>query len=95
MPGAQRQGDFNIRGGIIMGGVSSVIINGRPAATPGLGVSPHPCCGAPHCNPLHCFCLTSGGSKSVRVGGSPLLLNGAKDMCGDVRLFGSSNVLAR
>ena len=95
MPGAQRLGDFNNKGGIIMGGDSSVIINGRPAATPGLGVSPHPCCGAKGCSPLHCFCLTSGGSKSVRVGGRPLLLTGDKDQCGDSRAGGSQNVIAR
>ena len=94
MPSAQRQGDPNGAGGIITSGVSSVIINGRPAATPGLRVSPHPCCGQKGCSPLHCSCSTSGGSSSVRVGGKPLLLTGDSDQCGHSRSGGSADVIA-
>jgi len=39
MPAVQRQGDANGGGGIITSGEGSVLINGRPAATPGLVVT--------------------------------------------------------
>jgi uncharacterized Zn-binding protein involved in type VI secretion len=93
MPGrpAQRKGDFNSKGGIIIDGDSSVLINGRPAATPGLLVTPHPPCPK---KLIHCLGLTLGGAMTVRVNGDPLLLTGDKDTCGDARSGGSSNVRA-
>lgn len=91
MPAVQRQGDANGAGGIITGGDSSVLINGRPAAYPGLLVTPHPCCGAPGCF-MHCAAFTTGGSASVRVGGRPLLRTGDSDTCGHSRAGGSPNV---
>lgn len=94
MPGkpAQRQGDFNGGGGIILDGEGSVLINGRPAATPGALVTPH----IP-CSPKkfwHCIALTTGGASTVRVNGSPLLLTGNKDTCSHSRAGGSPNVRA-
>jgi uncharacterized Zn-binding protein involved in type VI secretion len=90
---AQREGDFNGGGGIIVGGESSVQINGRPAAYPGLLVLPH----IP-CSPKkfwHCIAVTvSLGSGSVRVNGKPLLLTGDYDTCTHKRAGGSPNVRA-
>lgn len=93
MPGnpAQRKGDFNSKGGIVTSGDSSVLINGRPAATPGSVVTPHPPCPK---NKLHCIAKTTGGAKTVRINGKPLLLTGNKDSCGDSRVGGSRDVRA-
>jgi uncharacterized Zn-binding protein involved in type VI secretion len=91
MPAVQRQGDANAAGGVVKGGESSVRINGRPAATPGLTVSPHlPC-------PLrtsHCNAKTSIGARTVRVNGKPLILTGNKDTCDHARVGGSPDVRA-
>lgn len=93
MPAVQRKGDPNGAGGIITGGDSSVLVNGRPIATPGLGVTPHPPCGPKA--PQHCFARTTGGSSSVFVNRKPVLLTGNKDTCSHARSAGSSNVSAR
>lgn len=89
----QRKGDANGAGGVITGGVSSVRVNGRPIATVGLGVSPHPCCGRPGCS-KHCSAKTSGGSSSVRANGRPVSLTGNSDSCGHSRAGGSPDVRA-
>lgn len=88
----QRQGDFNLRGGIVTSGVGSVRVNGRPIATPGTAVTPHPPCGPKA--PQHCVAFTTGGAKTVRVNGKPVLLTGNKDTCLDSRVGGSPNVRA-
>lgn len=94
MPAVQREGDLNAGGGIIIGGgVTSVKINGKPAATPGLLVAPHFPCGPKA--PQHCIALTTGGARGVKVAGKPLLLTGNKDTCGHGRVGGSPNVKAR
>ena len=92
MPGkAQRQGDPNAAGGLITRGDSSVLINGRPAAFPGISVTPHPPCPL---SPIHCAAVTTGGSPSVRVNGKPLLTSGDKDNCAHGRTTGgSANVI--
>ena len=88
---AQRKGDPNLTGGLITNGEASVLINGRPAAVPSTSVTPHPPCGPK--NPIHCVAVTTGGSKSVRVNGKPLLTSGDKDTCGHGRsISGSKNV---
>lgn len=92
MAGVQRQGDANGAGGVVTGGVASVKINGRPAATPGTSVTPHPPCNPKQ--PQHCIARTTGGAKTVRVNGKPLLLTGNKDSCGHARAGGSPNVRA-
>jgi hypothetical protein len=93
MPGkAQRKGDPNMGGGLITNGDSSVLINGRPAAYPGISVTPHPPCGRRA--PQHCVAVTTKGSQSVRVNGKPLLTSGDKDTCNHGRsASGSPNVI--
>jgi uncharacterized Zn-binding protein involved in type VI secretion len=89
---AQRQGDPNMGGGLITNGDRSVLINGRPAATPTTPVTPHPPCGPR--GRIHCAAVTTGGSKSVRVNGKPLLTSGDKDTCKHGRaMSGSKNVI--
>jgi uncharacterized Zn-binding protein involved in type VI secretion len=93
MPGkAQRQGDPNIAGGLVTKGDNSVLINGRPAATPNTPVTPHPPCGPK--GRIHCSAVTRGGSRSVLVNGEPLLTSGDKDICAHGRsASGSPNVI--
>lgn len=89
---AQRKGDPNMTGGLITQGDNSVLINGRPAATPGKSVTPHPPCGPR--GRIHCVAVTSGGSRSVLVNGKPLLTSGDKDTCSHSRaMSGSPNVI--
>jgi uncharacterized Zn-binding protein involved in type VI secretion len=89
--GAQRQGDPNVAGGLIKSGDKSVLINGRPAASPGSSVTPHPPCSKKA--PQHCIASTRGGSRSVLVNGKPLLTSGDKDTCSHGRSSsGSRNV---
>ena len=86
--GAQRKGDPNIAGGLIRSGDSSVLINGRSAASPGSSVTPHPPCSKKA--PQHCVATTRGGSRSVLVNGKPLLTSGDKDTCSHGRTAGGS-----
>jgi uncharacterized Zn-binding protein involved in type VI secretion len=93
MPGAVRIGDPNSAGGAAVGaGASSVRINGRPACTPGTGVTPHPCCGRPGCI-KHCAAKTTIGSRRVLVEGKPLIYVGSPDSCGHSRALGSRDVI--
>jgi hypothetical protein len=85
---AQRKGDPNQGGGLITQGDNSVLINGRPAATPNALVTPHPPCGRKA--PQHCAAVTRGGSRSVLVNGKPLLTGGDKDTCSHGRSSGGS-----
>ena len=93
MPAVQRQGDRNSSGGVNTSGVASVRVNGRPIVVPGIGVSPHPCCGQDGCG-VHCSAVTVGGSGSVRVGGKPVIRDGDTDSCGHPRVAGSATVRA-
>jgi len=94
MPAVQRQGDANGAGGIISSGIGSVRVNGRPIAVTGLSVTPHPCCGAKGCPPIHCAASTSRGSATVFAGGRPIILTGNPDTCGHSRTGGSADVRA-
>lgn len=89
----QRKGDANTKGGIILSGVNSVLVNGRPIAVPGARVSPHRPCPRPF---SHCIASTTkiGSSSSVRAAGQPILLTGGQDSCKDQRRGGSSDVKA-
>jgi uncharacterized Zn-binding protein involved in type VI secretion len=79
-------------GGLITKGDNSVLINGRPAATPTTLVTPHPPCGPK--GRIHCAATTAGGSRSVLVNGKPLLTSGDKDICKHGRsMSGSKNVI--
>lgn len=80
---AQRKGDLNAGGGLIVSGENSVLINGRPAAVPQTAVTPHPPCGPKA--PQHCVARTKGGSRTVKVNGKPLLTSGDSDTCGHGR----------
>ena len=93
MPAVQRQGDPNTSGGINTSGVGSVRVNGRLIVVPGIGVTPHPCCGQNGCG-IHCSAVTSGGSGSVRAGGRPVIRDGDADTCGHARVAGSATVRA-
>jgi uncharacterized Zn-binding protein involved in type VI secretion len=89
---AQRKGDPNMFGGLVTKGENSVLINGRPAATPNTPVTPHPPCSPK--SPIHCAAVTRGGSRSVLVNGKPLLTSGDKDLCAHSRaMSGSPNVI--
>jgi uncharacterized Zn-binding protein involved in type VI secretion len=94
MPAVQRVGDANSAGGVATGGIASVRVNGRPIVVNGNPVSPHPCCGAKRCPPVHCHAVTAGPSSSVRAGGVPVILTGAGDTCGHPRSGGSPDVRA-
>lgn len=94
MPGLVcRVGDKNTMGGVILTGDPTVLVNGRPIATIGAKVSPHPCCGAKGCPPTHCHAQTTTTNYSVLVNGKPVVTFGDIDSCGHTRLGGSSDVL--
>ena len=86
-------GDANTAGGVIINGVDSVRINGRPVSVVGNSVSPHPCCGQRRCPPIHCSATTIGGSGSVRAGGRSIIRTGDVDTCGHARAGGSADVM--
>jgi uncharacterized Zn-binding protein involved in type VI secretion len=94
MPGLVcRVGDKNAAGGVILSGDPTVLVNNRPIATLGAKVSPHPCCGAKGCPPVHCNALTKSTNYSVLVNGKPVITFGDIDSCGHSRLGGSADVL--
>jgi hypothetical protein len=69
MAGVQREGDINLLGGISVFGDSSVLVNGRAIAIPGMRVLPHLPCGIPFCAPcqLHCRATTKTGSGLASI----------------------------
>lgn len=87
-----RLGDKNSAGGVILTGNPTVLVNFRPVATIGQPVSPHPCCGAKGCPPVHCAAKTTSISPTVLVGFKPICTSLALDTCGHVRTIGSFNV---
>ena len=94
MPGpVQRVGDANEVGGIILEGDPTVLVDGRPIATIGASITPHPCCGAKGCPPVHCHAETTATSATVLVGGKPVVVLGDIDTCGHSRVGGSESVL--
>lgn len=88
----QRIGDANFLGGVILEGDSTVLVNFRPVAVLGAPVSPHPCCGAVGCPPIHCAAVTTTSSATVLINGRPIVTTGDVDTCGDVRGLGSTTV---
>jgi len=92
MPAVQRVGDRNSAGGVILNGDSTVLVNGRPIAVQNSSVSPHPCCGARGCPPIHCHAKTQASRSNVLVNGKPLILSGDKDTCSHERVSGSTDV---
>lgn len=92
MKSVQRLGDINSAGGVIMSGDPTVLVNLRPVATIGRPVSPHPCCGAKGCPPVHCSAKTTSITPTVLVNGRPICTTGAPDTCFHARAMGSMNV---
>jgi uncharacterized Zn-binding protein involved in type VI secretion len=94
MPGPVcRLGDKNVVGGVILTGDPTVLVNNRPIAVFGASVSPHPCCGAKGCPPIHCRAKTTSNSFTVFANGKPVVTVGAIDTCGHPRASGSGDVI--
>lgn len=94
MPGSVcRVGDRNSAGGVILNGDATVLVNNRPIAVLGARITPHPCCGAKGCPPVHCAATTTTTNFSVLVNGKPVVTLGDKDTCTHVRSNGSTNVV--
>jgi uncharacterized Zn-binding protein involved in type VI secretion len=94
MPGLVcRVGDKNAAGGVILNGDATVLVNNRPVAVFGSRVTPHPCCGARGCPPVHCAATTVSTNSTVLVNGKPIVTFGDVDTCGHARLGGSNNVI--
>lgn len=94
MPGqVQRVGDRNDAGGVILTGDPTVLVNGRPVATLGASVSPHPCCGQKGCPPIHCAAKTTSKNSKILVGGKPIITTGDLDTCSHARASGSPDVI--
>ena len=90
MAGVVRQGDPNAAGGLAMFPVAmSVTVNGRPVATLGTTVTPHPPCPKP---PTHCKATIPLGSFTVLAEGKPIAYVGLPDSCGCPRILGSFDV---
>jgi uncharacterized Zn-binding protein involved in type VI secretion len=94
MPGPVcRVGDKNAAGGVILVGDPTVLVNNRPVAIIGSKVTPHPCCGAKGCPPVHCAAVTTSKNYNVLVNGKPIVTFGDKDTCAHTRVGGSPNVI--
>ena len=92
MPLVVRTGDVNSAGGAAVGGIPTVLANGRPVIPPGTAVTPHPCCGAKGCG-IHCGASTTMGSPTVLASGMPIVFVGSPDTCGHSRATGSPDVI--
>ncbi len=89
----QRVGDKNTAGGLILRGDDTVLVNGRPIAIQNAPVSPHPCCGARGCPPVHCNARTQSNVGEILINGIPLILSDDVDTCGHARAGGSPDVV--
>jgi|688.fasta_scaffold139597_5 uncharacterized Zn-binding protein involved in type VI secretion len=87
MPAVCRVNDQNSHKppGRILGGVSSVIVNGRPIAVVGNKLTPHG-------KGKHAKSMVQKGSGSVFAGGKKVTYVGATDDCGDTHITGSGDV---
>ena len=84
----QRLGDPNSGGGLIMNGDPTVLVNGRPIATIGCKVTPHP-----PGQGLHVTGFTTANQYTVVVNGKPVATTTAVDTCGHPRTVGSLDVI--
>ncbi len=73
-----------------MSGDPSVLVNGRPIATFGSSVTPHPPCNKVA---VHCQASTQADQFTVLVNGKPVSTFGSIDTCGHTRGMGSTNVI--
>ncbi len=89
----QRVGDQNSAGGLILSGDATVLVNGRNIAVQNAPVSPHPCCGAQGCPPVHCNAQTQASTGEILVNGIPLIILNDTDTCGHTRVGGSPDVV--
>jgi hypothetical protein len=87
---AQRFGDPNVAGGVMLGGARSVLTNNRLAGIPGMPVTPHfPC---PK-KKIHCAAITVSTCRSVRIENKPALRTDVdRDTCAHKRAGGSFDV---
>lgn len=85
MPAIVRQFDINAAGGAVMLGRPDFIVSGRPAATVGMPVSPHPSCPKV---PIHCAAFTMLGNSSFRLGNQAASMVTNPDTCGHPRVTG-------
>lgn len=79
-------GALNTKGGKILRGAKTVLVEGFPVALHPSPVSPHPG------GPQHKAAVTITASLSVICEGSPVLRTGSKDSCGDTTIQGSFTV---
>jgi uncharacterized Zn-binding protein involved in type VI secretion len=86
-----RSGDTNTAGGAANGGAATVFAEGSNVGQPGMGVSPHPCCGSRGCG-AHCAATTTGGSSTVFADGKPVLTTSDTDTCGHGRSSSAQTV---
>jgi uncharacterized Zn-binding protein involved in type VI secretion len=92
MPNVARLGDVNAVGGAIMRGAFTVMIEGKPAGLHPSQITPHAPYGQAH--PPHAAAVTTTGSVTVMVEGSPLLLLGSGTTCGHPIVQGAFTVQA-
>ena len=85
MPGILRQGDTNVRGGVISSGDASVRINGVSVAVQGSPVTAY------NIGKVRAPAVTTG-SSSVRINGRPLSLSTNVDSRGTPWSGSGSNV---
>ena len=73
-----------------MSGDPSVLVNGRPIATFGASVTPHPPCNKVA---VHCHASTQADQFTVLVNGKPVSTFASIDTCGHTRGMGSTDVI--
>ena len=93
MPGVQRLGDLNNKGGVIIfTNQLGVTANFLPVAVGMCPVTPHPKCPKV---PIHCAALTVPIlGMGVTAEFQTVVVTGDKDTCGDERILGSFDVTA-
>jgi hypothetical protein len=77
-----------------MTGAFTVLVEGRPIATLGSTVSPHPCCGVKGCPPVHCAAKTLTKNFTIFAGFRPVVTVGDLDTCLHPRVTGAKTVFA-
>lgn len=92
MSAVQRVGDRNSRGGILLVGVPSVLVNYRPIAVIGNPITPHPPFPPAPPAPPHQKARAIATQRSVTAGYKPVVKTGDPDTCGHPRVGGSTNV---